>query len=264
MNKFIVSNLYRLKRAELKILNNKKNRIDERLNYFSEKIEEFIPESLVITLDKTFYVGFQMVFKYGTKYIERMYDRNKILFNYNKNDFEFRNNIGVVALNDLDRYSKKSSLINTSITTLEGAFLGVLGMGLPDIPLLISLILKSVYEISLNYGFSYYSNDEKIFILNLISEALSRGEKQKLYNDKVDRIGLKIDNHIKTEYHINDEIKNTSKILSDSMLISKFIQGIPVVGVIGCINNYNTIYRISKLSAIKYKKRYLSNKSFKY
>lgn len=38
------------------------------------------------------------------------------------------------------------------ISGVEGVGLGLLGIGLPDIPLFTAVILKSVYEIALSYG----------------------------------------------------------------------------------------------------------------
>ena len=165
------------------------------------------------------------------------------------------------AVGRIDKYAKRSKLFNTSISTLEGATLGFWGMGLPDIPLFTAMILKTIYEISLSYGFLYEREEEKIYILNLIKASLTSGEIQRKYNHKVELLADKIDGHIDFKYDLDKEIINTSRILSDSMLASKFIQGIPVVGAVGSIANYSIINKISKYSAIKYKKRYLNNKT---
>ena len=48
--------------------------------------------------------------------------------------------------------------------------------------------------------------------------------------------------------------------MTNALLIEKFVQGIPIVGVIGGVVN-NAIYRkISNFCMIKYKKRYIINK----
>ncbi|MDD2495627.1 MAG: hypothetical protein PHE29_10600 [Tissierellia bacterium] len=49
---------------------------------------------------------------------------------------------------------------------------------------------------------------------------------------------------------MDEEILNTSNILSDSMLTSKFIQGILTVGMVGSITNYTIISKISKYKKI--------------
>lgn len=57
-----------------------------------------------------------------------------------------------------------------------GIGLGVLGIGLPDIPLFTGMVLKSIYETAISYGFPYDTEEEQCYILKLISTALSRGD----------------------------------------------------------------------------------------
>ena len=49
-------------------------------------------------------------------------------------------------------------------------------------------------------------------------------------------------------------MNRTAHILSEAMLTAKFIQGIPFIGVIGGVVNFNIIDKIGKFAAIKYKK----------
>ena len=42
------------------------------------------------------------------------------------------------------------------------------------------------------------------------------------------------------------------------MLTSKFIQGFPIVGVIGGITNFKTLQDIGTVAKLKYKQRYLN------
>lgn len=261
MKKIILNNLNKLEKQEQKILNKREvSAVQEKINPIMDKIEAKVPESLKKTLDSAFYAAFKMVFEKGTKYIEKMYDKEKLQSDHNINDFRIRNNINNRTIKSIDKLSKKSSLINASISTLEGAGLGLIGLGLPDIPLFTSIILKTIYEISLSYGFVYELDDEKIFVLKLIQGALSKGEAQRLINEKVEDISNKLESHIPLNIDLNEEIKKTSDVLSDSMLTSKFIQGIPVVGAVACFTNFSVINKISKYSTIKYKKRYLNNK----
>lgn len=259
MKDLIKKNLNKLEKKEAKILKNKKGIIDEKLDPIRDKVEAYVPDGLKDTLDKAFYNAFKIVFEKGTKVIEKSYNKKRIQHNHNLHDFSFRNSKTKRTMKRIDKHARKSKLINTSISTIEGAGLGFLGMGLPDIPLFTAMILKTIYEISLSYGYLYELDDEKIYILNLINAALTTGETQEKYNLRVDAISHNIDNHFIMNYDINEEIIRTSKILSDSMLTSKFVQGIPIVGVVGSIANYRIINKISKYGSIKYKKRYLNN-----
>lgn len=255
----IKKHLRKLEKKELKILNKKQGIMGEKIEPIVNKVESKIPNSLKNTLNVAFYKSFKLIFKNGTKYIEKLYNKNKIQYNHNIYDYNLKKNSNGRSIRRIDGYSKKSTMLNASISTLEGAGLGLLGMGIPDIPLFSAMILKTVYEISLSYGFLYELEEEKIYILNIINASLTNGERQSKYNRRADLISEKIDNHIMFKYDLNKEILNTSKILSDSMLTAKFIQGIPVVGVVGSIYNYSIINKISGYCLIKYKKRYLKN-----
>lgn len=39
--------------------------------------------------------------------------------------------------------------------------MGFLGMGLPDIPVFLGVLLRSIYEIALSFGFSYDTEEEQ-------------------------------------------------------------------------------------------------------
>ena len=52
----------------------------------------------------------------------------------------------------------------------------LLGIGLPDIPVFVGVLLKSVYEVALNFGYSYDTPEEKYFILKMVETALSYGD----------------------------------------------------------------------------------------
>nr|WP_300094091.1 EcsC family protein [Sedimentibacter sp.] len=254
MKKIISDHLDKLEKKEQKILSAKRNLLDEKLEPFMEKVESKVPENVKSTLNAAFCKSFQLVFKNGTKYIEKLYNKGKIQSDHNMNDFKLNSTLNRKTLKKLDRHAVRANLLNTSISAIEGAGLGFLGMGLPDIPLFTAMILKTIYEISLSYGFVYELDDEKIYILNLICASLSKGEEQRRFNDRVDEISAKIDGHFLLDNKLEEEISRASKILSDSMLASKFVQGIPVVGVVGSFTNYKIINKISSYSTIKYKK----------
>ena len=53
-------------------------------------------------------------------------------------------------------------------------------------------------------------------------------------------------------------IKETSKKMVDSLLVSKFVQGIPLIGALGGAANYVVLTNISKMAKLKYKKRFIN------
>lgn len=258
MSKFINKEINKLNKKENKILNKKKNKlIKDKISPISEKIQGKIPDKLKSTLESAFYNAFKVVIKNGSKYIEKLYNKEKIKLDHEINDYSLNKRMTRKSLKLIDSQGKKSKLINSTISTVEGVGLGLLGIGIPDIPVFISMILKTVYEIALSYGFNYENEEEKIYILNLINVALSSEEEKQIYNEKLNNIENKIILGLDIENILDEEIKETSKVLSNSLLVAKFIQGLPIVGVIGGVTNYQFISKVSKYARIRYKKRYL-------
>jgi hypothetical protein len=79
-------------------------------------------------------------------------------------------------------------------------------------------------------------------------------------NKKLELLSDRLDHNIEAQVDVNTQMKETSKALSEALLTAKFIQGIPIVGVVGGAVNYSTVNRVAKFARIKYKKRYLLNK----
>ena len=259
MSKFLKKEINKLNKKESKIINKKSNKIiKDKLTPISDKIEEKIPDKLKSTLESAFYNAFKVIFKNGSKYIEKLYDKDKIELEHEVNDKYLNKKMTRKSLKLIDSHGKKSKLLNSTISTFEGVGLGLLGIGIPDIPLFIAMILKTIYEIALSYGFNYEDEGEKIYISNLINVALTSEEEKLVYSERLNKIEEKIQTGLQLENLLDEEIKETSRVLSNNLLIAKFIQGLPIVGVVGGITNYKFISKVSKYARIKYKKRYLN------
>lgn len=246
-----------LKREE-KFFNKKDNEyIKSKISPIKEKVEENIPEKMLESFEKAFAKGFYYVFQKGTVIIEKSYNYKRLKDEADINEYILSKNISGRNLNRIDKKVKKGILINKGITTVEGTILGILGIGLPDIPVFIGVLLKTIYEICLSYGFNYDSKEEKAFILNIISAANKESEKL-LFSNEVDEIGYRIDNQLEVNVNLDEIIKITSKNLSENIILAKMIQGVPIIGVYGGISNYRLITDISEVAVIKYKKRLLS------
>lgn len=262
MKKLLNKQLLNIEKKEKKILNKKENKlVKEKLNPIMDKIEDKIPEKVKSTMESAFYKGFKLVFEKGTKYIEKTYNKEEINVEHDVNNYYIDRHTSKKSIKTMDKSPKKSRFLNKSIATIEGAGMGLIGMGIPDIPVLISIILKTIYEISLNYGFDYENNNEKIYILNIIAAAVTTEELQVEYNKKVDELAYNIDFNGSINEDLDEEMKKTSQILFNKMMVSKFVQGFAIVGVIGSITNYNIVNKIGSYASLKYKKRYLIKKS---
>ena len=77
------------------------------------------------------------------------------------------------ALRAFGRDAAVSKGFNMAVSAVEGVGMGILGMGIPDIPLFLGVLFRVFYEIALSYGFSDDTDEEQIFILKLIQTAVS-------------------------------------------------------------------------------------------
>ncbi len=258
LKKIIDKQLKKIDKKEKKILNKKNSKVyEEKVSPIINKVEESIPDRIKVTLDNAFYQGFNTVLSKGTKYIEKLYDKEKLQIEHDIKNYAIEKSATKKKIKELDSISKKSNFVNTTISTVEGGGLGLLGIGIPDIPLFITMILKTVYEIALSYGFNYEDELEQVYVLNLICGALTSRDELRKYNSILEQLSDDIFNNKPNNYILDEEIRNTSKVLSQAMLTTKFIQGVPIIGVIGGIVNFRVINKVSTYSKLKYKKRYL-------
>ncbi|MDF2906738.1 MAG: uncharacterized protein K0R34_2059 [Herbinix sp.] len=261
MNHMLNQQLKQIELQEQKIFNQMNHNIlESTLTPMFDKIQDKIPDKLVDTLNSAFYKGFQLVFEKGSTYIEKTYNKDKIELEHDINNYALDKRMNKRHFKRLDQYSKQSKLINSSFSVLEGSVLGVLGIGIPDIPLLLSVLVKTIYEIALSYGYSYDTEAEKAYLLLLINAAIAKGELQKDLDKKLELFSDKLDRNIEASVDVDEQMKDTAKALSDVLLTAKFIQGIPIVGVVGGAVNYSIVNRVARYARLKYKKRYLLKK----
>jgi EcsC family protein len=260
MNKIIKKQLQKLEKQESKFLENKNDFLQQNTSELLGKIEDKIPKKLRDTLNSAFYKGFQLVFEKGSGYIEKTYNKENIQLEHELNNYAINKKTSRKFLKRMDKQGNKSKLFNTSIATVEGSVLGLFGIGIPDIPIFISLLIRQLYEITLSYGYNYDTEEEKAYILLLICGAMTKGSEQISFNNKIEELGSRIDQNIIDEIDLKQQIKVTSNVLSEQLLLAKFIQGIPLIGVVGGAVNNKIISRTAKFAKIKYKKRYLLSK----
>lgn len=241
--------LQSLELKEKRFLN--KKMVDGKLK---EKVYEKIPENLEETLNNVFIKAFEITFNNATSIIEKSFDKEKINLEYEVNKFVLDYKENTKNIKNLDNQPKKSNFLNNVFTTSVGTGMGILGLGIPDIPLFVATILRGIYQISLSYGFDYKTKKEKIYILRLIRTALAKTPEEKYKHNE------NLENGKYYNIILEDEIKNTAQVMANSLLLEKFIQGIPVIGAVGGAVNNSIYKKISNFSMIKYKKRYIKEK----
>lgn len=229
-------------------------RREKKESYLNQLLEEKVPDNMQSKLDAAFAKAFQLIFNKGTGVIEKTYDRAKLQDEFEIKEYTADMYADRKALKAFSKDAGKTGLKNLALSGTAGIGMGLMGVGIPDIPVFTGMILKQIYETALNYGFDYESEEEKYFALMLIQGSVSYGEKLEAIDNQVNQF-------IKTEaipdyVELDKLIEQTAGCLSKELLYMKFLQGIPVAGAIG--GAYDAIYmkRIAEYSELKYRRRF--------
>ncbi len=231
--------------------------VQQKLSPVVEKVTDAVPEKAMAATEAAFAKGFALVFEQGTGVIEKTFRKEKRQAAHYAGDGLLKEGAIKESLKTMDRSARQSVRGNKMLTTVEGGALGVLGIGLPDIPVYAGVLLKTVYEIALSYGFTYDNEEEQIFILAVIGMASAEGDEREKYASRADRVGMLIDAGQLPAINKQALIEETAHLLTGRLLTAKFVQGLPLVGVVGAVTNYQFLAELSKAAEIKYKKRYL-------
>ena len=226
---------------------------------WKKELESRIPEKVYSGLESAFCKGFGVVFDQGRVIIEKGYNKEDLQADHAIRDFAVKLKGGRKELKQMHKSAKQSDFVNMAVTTVEGIGLGALGVGMPDIVLFLGNLLKGVYETALNYGFDYESRQEQLLILKMMQTALSNGESWVQRNAEVEAM-LELETPDINDDVFKQQVKDTASAFAIDMLLLKFIQGLPVVGIIGGAANPVYYSKVMKYVHLKYRKRYLLSK----
>lgn len=219
------------------------------------ELEKKVPEKVVSGLESAFSKAFSLVFQKGVGVIERTYDRKSMEENFSIQDYAVAVKGGRREIRQLNRTAGRSGWSNTALTTLEGIGLGVLGIGLPDIVLFVGMLLKGIYEKALSYGFAYDTPEERLLILRMMEAALAKGADFAEKDGAVEQLLIRPARP--DGEGLRAQIQETGRAFAVDMLLLKFVQGVPVVGVLGGAANPVYYNKVMHYVQLKYQKRYL-------
>lgn len=219
-------------------------------------LEKRIPEKVYAGLQSAFCKGFVLLFDRGRGVIEKSYDRDNLIADQNIRDYAFQLKGRRRELKQLHKSARQSGLANMTMTTLEGIGLGALGIGMPDIVLFLGTLLRGIYETALSYGFDYQDRGEQLLILKMMAAALSSGEDWQRQNSEVEAM-ICGESAAFDEDEFRAQMNATASAFALDMLLLKFIQGIPVIGLVGGAANPVYYKKVMQYVQLKYKKRYL-------
>ena len=230
---------------------------EENPSVIRQKISQKIPEQLENTLNEAFIKAFELVFERGTGIIEKTYQKERHELEYQINEETAAREKNRKSIKAFARQAGRSRAKNLLISGAEGVALGVLGIGIPDIPIFTAVLLKSIYEIALSYGFSYESEEEQCFILGIIETSMLRGDAL-IYSNNW--INTEIDSGLPALEERQKLIRQAAGTLSAEFLHLKSLQGIPLVGVAGGVADSVYLKRITDYADLKYRRRFLKKK----
>ena len=229
--------------------------LNKKESFLNQKLEEKVPKKLQGTLDAAFAKAFYMIFEKGTAVIEKTYRKEEIEKQYQINEFTNQIKQDKKSIRTFSKNARSSGAKNLVVTGAAGIGMGIFGVGLPDIPVFTAMILKSIYEIAMHYGYSYETEEEQYFILLLIQGAVTHGEEMLAVDREINQY---ISSSIWVQEKAKEEmIQKTASYLSKELLYMKFLQGIPVVGAVG--GAYDVVYlkQITEYANLKYERRFL-------
>lgn len=224
---------------------------------WKKALETKVPEKVRVSLEKAFCKAFSVVFQHGNTLIEKTYDKEELQKDHEIQAYAVELKGNRRELRRMRKAAGAADLRNMALTTVEGAGLGLLGIGLPDIVIFIGMLMKGAYEAALHYGFDYDSPQERLFILKMMEASLSRGEERIRADREVDAMCAALPSAEEAKNLLQEQTDRTAKAFAADMLLLKFIQGLPVVGLLGGAGNPVYYRRIMKYVQIRYHKRYL-------
>jgi len=221
------------------------------------ELEKRVPAKVYKNLKGAFGKAFAIVFEKGTGIIEKSYHKDTLHQNQQIRDYTVRIKGNRRQLRKVKQSAEVSDFGNMALTTVEGIGLGALGIGLPDIVMFVGVLLKGIYEMALHYGIDYTAVGERYLILKMMETSLANGDRWVELNAEVDRLIYQGRQDVPDLDEFIEQRCRTADAFAIDMILLKFIQGLPVVGILGGAGNpvyYNKVIHYVRL---KYHKRYL-------
>lgn len=246
---------------ELQAVEKLENRLERaarkaKIPAWKTELERKIPWKVYEGLQSAFCKGFALVFDKGRAVIEKSYSKEALQSDHAIRDYAVQLKGRRKELKQMHKSAKQSNLRHLAVTAVEGIGLGALGIGMPDIVLFLGTLLGGIYETALNYGFEYESRREQLIILKMMETALRTGEDWLGANEELEELLASGEMEI-PEDAFDSQLQRTASVFAMDMLLLKFIQGLPVLGIIGGAANPVYYGRILKYVQVKYRKRYL-------
>ena len=200
-------------------------------------LEDKVPPKLREALNSAFVKAFDLVFQRGTGLLERTFDAEAARQQFEIDQFTVQLKGDRSSLRVFSRRAGRTGALNLALSGAEGTLLGLLGIGLPDIPLFTGVLLKSLYQMAARYGYGWDTPAERYYLLLLVQGALTPCPPE--------------------DYDQGTQIRRTASLLADRLLAMKFVQGIPILGMAGGISDALCLERVQRYAGLNYHRRFL-------
>ncbi len=225
---------------------------------YMDSLKSKIPPKAREKLEWAFGKGFSAVFEYGDDIIEKSYAREKENRRHSNREEHIASGSASPALRDLESSAFWSDSLNMLLTTVEGVGLGALGVGMPDIVLFVAMILRGVREAAAQYGRSMDSESEQLLSLCMLETAMLSGEDWVERDALVERMMVHPDDYPPTPEAFDEQIQRTAAAFATDLLVLPFIQGLPIVGLVGGLSNPVYYRKVMNYVRLKYERAYVS------
>ena len=143
---------------------------------------------------------------------------------------------------------------------IEGASTGAGGIliGLTDLPLLLGIKIKLLYELASIYGFDVKDYRERMYILSIFQLAFSS-------QDHVNKVFAKIENWDEYKNTLSDDIndldwRSFQQEYRDYIDLAKLLQLVPGIGAfVGAYVNNKLVDKLGEYAMYAYRMRILSD-----
>jgi len=163
-----------------------------------------------------------------------------------------------LPLIDRELLVKEKTKVYKTTAIIEGAATGAGGivLGLTDLPLLLSIKIKFLYDVASVYGFDVMDYKERLYILNIFQLAFSsKSNVNKVFEkmEKWDEYSASLPNDINSF-----DWKSFQQEYRDYIDLAKLLQMIPGVGaVVGSYVNNKLMKKLSETAIQSYRMRIL-------
>lgn len=123
-----------------------KKRKEKKESTIASFLEEKVPQKLQGTLDAAFAKAFTLIFQKGSSVIEKTYQKDEFEKNYQIQEYAYQIRKNRKSLKAFSKKSEGTGRKNLLISGVSGVGMGILGIGIPDIPVFTGMMLRSIYE----------------------------------------------------------------------------------------------------------------------